>query len=234
MTTRADDRVLRHAAGWGCLWLGLLGPCAARAPAKEAPPYDAAYSAAVPTPESAIRNWPERPRAVAGALIAEYGEPSRFSDNELVWLQNGPWHMTVVHRDAPESFLRPKNILEQSIRYDVPAGKISALNKFDAALRFDNGSGELVSQGESESLNLLAVNLAQEIVAGKRTPAEARDFYRKTVRLSESGKSSPYMTGFLFPLPDAKPSTTRPETNPKGGAKPAVPPYDGEIQSLDP
>jgi hypothetical protein len=88
------------------------------------------------------------------------------------------------------------------IAYDakVPETKRAALRRFDARVAFDPETGELSAQSESERFNYLALNLADEIVNGKRTADQAKDFYLKTSRLAASGKSSPYMDGFLFPL----------------------------------
>ena len=120
----------------------------------------------------------------------------------MVWEKSGPWRTIVVYRKAPRSFLgmHSNDILEQSISCKVPDDKLAELKRFDARIKFDKPSGELSSLSESEKFNYLILNLADEIVADKWSADEARDFYRKTVRLSESGKSSAYMTGFVFPL----------------------------------
>ena len=198
--------------------LGILGLCAfgasAEMPGPDAPQVKNEDSAAVQTPETVIQNWPGNSRSTALALIAKYGEPDRFTDNDLVWHGNGPWHQTVVYRTAPQGFLHGKDVLEQSIGYDVPDDKVMALKSFDSRIKFDRATRELSSRAESESLNYLALNLADEIVTGKRTPDEARDFYRKTEKLSEAGKTSPYTQGFIFPLkqssrnPGAEPAPT--------------------------
>ena len=206
--------VRKYAVGLGIV----LGLCALGASAEEPgpndPPIKNETTAAVQTPETVIQNWPEHPRSTARALIAKYGEPDRFTDKDLVWNKNGPWQKTIVHRTAPEGFMHGKDILEQSIDYTVPEGKIAALKSFDSRLKFDKASGELSSSGESENLNYLALNLADEVVTDKRTPDEARDFYRRTVKLSESGKSSAYMDGFVFPLDAKKSSIGNPNAEP--------------------
>ena len=183
--------------------LGILALCALRAPAEESPvsaPVQNETSASARTAESAIRNWPERPRRTARALIEKYGAPGRIDLNDLVWYKNGPWQKTVVYRQAPRDLMRGKDVLEQSISYAVPDAKVAELKKFDDGLKFDKSSGELSSRSESESLNYLALNLADEIVNDKRNAEDARDFYRKTARLAASGKSSAYFEGFIFPL----------------------------------
>ena len=213
--------------------LGLLGVCALGAAAEEelpyTPPATIGTSAEVKTPETVIENWPGRSRSTARALIAKYGEPSRFTDNDLVWIKNGPWRKTVVYRDAPRGFMHGKDILEQSVGYTVPDGKIAAVKSFDGQLKFDKGNRELSSRAENENLNFLALNLADEIVNDKRSPDEARDFYRRTMKLTESGKSSAYTDGFLFPLSVDPSSTLNPELNPELEPLPAEAPHESGI-----
>jgi hypothetical protein len=196
--------------------LGVLALCALGAAAEEPGPYETRppqneTSAAVRTPETAVKDWPARSRATALALISKYGEPGTFDDNSMVWNKNGPWRKTVVYRNAPEGFMHGKDVLEQTIGYDVPDDKVASLKRFDERLDVNKTSGELTSRGENESLNYLALNLADEIVNGKRNVDEARDFYHRMSRLAESGKSSAYLDGFVFPLKDktgAAPATS--------------------------
>ena len=164
--------------------------------------------AAAATPETILQNWPGRSRSAARALISRYGEPSRFDADSLAWDDNGPWRKTVVHRKAPRGAwsLHAGDVVEQSIAYAVPDDKVADLARFDRRVRFDKGSGTLSSLSESENRNYLAVNLADEIVGGKRSPAQARSFYRRTVDFAASGKSSAYLDGFVFPLAAGSPA----------------------------
>jgi hypothetical protein len=149
--------------------------------------------AVVQTPETAIRDWPERPRLAARALIEAYGEPDIFDKNSVSWVGNRPWDETVVRRLAPAG-----ETVAQSIRYPVSLEQLAALRSLGGRLEFDASSGELTSYADAEGLNFLALNLADEIVARKRGPDQARALYRKTRELAEAGKSSPYTSGFLF------------------------------------
>jgi hypothetical protein len=193
------------------LGLVILCLCAALAPAVEPSPPETPVrnetTAAVRTPETAILNWPARPRLAALALIAKFGEPKRFDDDKLVWDDNAPWTETVVYRRAPEEIagLHDDDIVKQSIFYGMPPMKIEELKRFDARLKFDPETGVLSSYSESERLNFLALNLAAEIANNTRDADEAREFYRKTVELAASGKNSAYMNGFLFPREGAPP-----------------------------
>ncbi|MFI5349574.1 MAG: hypothetical protein ACHQ2Z_08530 [Elusimicrobiota bacterium] len=154
-----------------------------------------------PSPETVIQKWAMAPQVTARAMIAKYGQPSRWNEAALTWTHNGPWEKTVVYRRWWPRFLgkRDKDCLEQTIAYRVPAEKVDDLKRFDRRLSVDASRSLLSSRSESEPQNFLTLNLADEIITEKRSVEEARDFYAKTEKLSRSGKSSAYMDGLLFP-----------------------------------
>jgi len=180
--------------------LGRWGEARAQADMSAGPPPTEGTQASQ-TPESVTAKWPEGARATAREMISKYGEPNRFSEGALVWIDNGPWQRTVVYRNAWPHFLgrKDKDYLEQTIAYRVPAEKIEDLKRFDRRLEINQSRGQLSSRSESEALNFLALNLADEIVNDKRGVDDARDFMAKTESLSRSGKTSRYTQGFLFP-----------------------------------
>jgi hypothetical protein len=159
-------------------------------------------SASLRTPEKILQKWPERAHSIARVMIEKYGQPNRISVEALVWYNNAPWEKSVVYRKArPHSLFKPdKNFLEQTIFYQVPDDKINALRRFDQGIAVNEARDELSCRSESEDANFLALNLADEIITNKRGIKDARDFYRQTQRLSQSGKTSPYMHRFLFEL----------------------------------
>jgi hypothetical protein len=169
------------------------------------------------TPEIAIKEWPDYARSTARAMIEKYGEPNRFSDEALVWYNNAPWQKTVVYREAWPHFagMRDKDYLVQTIAYQVPSEKVDALKRFDMRLDVDQTAGELSSRSESESMNFLALNLADEIINDRRSVEDARDFYQETDELSASGKSSPYLQGFLFELQNDRSSSPEDAKSPE-------------------
>lgn len=182
------------------LLLALLacGPVSAKLPQEEAwvePPNESTSR----TPEETIRKWPETPQRLARLMIAKYGPPTRFSDDALVWLRNGPWEKTFVFRDAPA-----EDYLKQSIGYRVPPDKLEPLLRFDRRVETNTLTNELAARTGDERLNFLLLNLVDEIVTEKRGPEEASRFYDRTLRLAEAGRSSPYMAGFLFKPPNER------------------------------
>jgi hypothetical protein len=152
------------------------------------------------SPVASIRFWPQRSRLVALAMMQKYGEPDGYGINALMWHDVGKWKRMIVYRDGllDERGLPTKDILQQTILYKVRNGKLGDLSRFDQRIEVDKYNGELSSRSENEALNFLTLNLAEEIVTGKRGVGEARAYARKTVEFSKSGKSSVYMEGFLF------------------------------------
>jgi hypothetical protein len=158
------------------------------------------------TPETVVREWPELSQKMARAMIEKYGQPVRFNDDALVWEHNGSWQKSVVYRAAWPHSAAKKDVdyLKQTIGYRVPQEKIEDLRRFDKRLSVNTETNEVSFQSESEKTNFLALNLADEIVTEKRSVEDARDYFKKTARLAESGKSSQYTEGFLFPVPNER------------------------------
>jgi len=150
-------------------------------------------------PEVVVGIWPAAQRATARALIDKYGRPAQYDSHALAWFNNGIWKKTVIYRRSPlQGPNRDKEFLQQSVGYIVPADKIAALKKFDKRLEVSQTAGEMTFTSDREATNLLALNLADEIVTGKRTVASARAFFMRTTVLAAAGKSSPYRRDLRF------------------------------------
>ena len=195
MKTIARKGIMTLAAGLGLLALVV---CASTGAARAA--------AAPATPEAVIRTWPKPQRAAAAAMIEKYGKPSQFDRRTLVWFNNGTWKRTIVYRKGlhPSGNEPDKNFLQQSIGYIVPNDKVADLKKFNKSLEVSPTAGELTFTSDREATNLLALNLADEIVVGKRSVSDARAFFAKTSRLAASGKSSPYTEAFHFDVDNTR------------------------------
>jgi len=156
--------------------------------------------------DATLERWPAPARAVARAMIAAYGPPTRFDNASLVWLHHGPWEKVVAYRDGwPQSRVpEAQDYLRQVIGYRVPPDKLEGLLRFDPRIEPNPATNELAALSSSESDNFLLLNLADDIVTEKRTVANARDFRDRTKMLSSAGKSSPYTSGFLFEPPNEK------------------------------
>jgi hypothetical protein len=157
-------------------------------------------AATAPAVEKAMSGWPERAKIAARATLEKYGPPDEIGPDALVWWDNGPWKRTVVYRRAWPHYegAEDKDYLENTVGYRVPGEKLDELSRFDGKLDADARYEEMTSRSESEAMNFLVLNLAYEIVAGRRGLPDARRFAARTARLSAAGKSSPYLERLLF------------------------------------
>jgi hypothetical protein len=149
--------------------------------------------------ERIIAGWEERPREIAEATVAEYGEPTEVSASRLVWRGNGPWKETIVHRDGLiHDFPKPHtDVIEQVIDYRVPTDKADDLLAFDGSLTIHRTEGTLSARCDDEALNFLALNLANEIVEGDKSSDQARKAYAQGV-VDLMKKKSPAATEKLL------------------------------------
>jgi hypothetical protein len=143
-----------------------------------------------------VQDWPEYSRDLAAMIIFKYGPPDRMETSRLTWAGKRPWKQIVVFRDALDS--SRWNGLQQSIGYRVPPARRRALGAFDRGVSYDSGKRELVVRTDDESTNCLALNLADEVIRGRRSPENARAFYDRTLSVSFSGKNSAYMRRLRF------------------------------------
>lgn len=148
-----------------------------------------------------VADWPETPRKVATEVMAKYGLPNEGTPNMLVWYNNGPWKRTILYRhEVAHKF--PKmhtDLLQQSIDYRVPNDKFDDLAAYDGSVVAERTNGELSARCDKEGANFLALNLANDVIRGRKTVEEARRFYANAIKtFTESGKMAPYMMGLKF------------------------------------
>src|ERR1700751_5251456 len=79
--------------------------------------------------------WPKMSLAVAADLITQYGMPQESNSRQLTWYDNRPWKRTVLYREEIQhNFPYPhKDILEQTVNYRVPLGKVADLLQYDGS-----------------------------------------------------------------------------------------------------
>lgn len=152
-----------------------------------------------------LEAWPEEPWRLATALIDDYGPPDDVLPSRLIWHQNGAWKRTEVLRDRiPHAFPDEHgDLLEQTIDYFVPPEKANELLRFDGSITFERTKGELSARSDREAMNILAINLAHDIVVGNRPVEEARKKRALTELEADLGKRSDLTKSFNFsPVPD--------------------------------
>jgi hypothetical protein len=159
------------------------------------------------TVSNIIANWKAGPKKAANMMITKYGEPNEATETHLVWWNNGPWKYTIIDNvEFPHNFPMPhKDLMRQVIDYKVPPGRLDELANYDGSVIFDRTPGEISARCDKEEANFLAINLANDVVMGKRTVNGARDFYAKTVmalmKMRLNNEQRRYTSGFVFKVP---------------------------------
>ena len=160
-----------------------------------------ASSAAGGSAAVVVASWPAKQRETFAMLTAKYGEPTVVGDRMVAWYGTGPFVKTAIARDAaPHDFpMAHVDYLTQTVKHRVPADKLDDLYEYDGSVWYHRTRGELSAQCDKEEMNFLALNLAHDIITGKRTVADARAFYAATAMAFKQGdRSSPYVNGLLF------------------------------------
>ena len=134
--------------------------------------------------QKTLVGWPEGTRRLGAQLFTKYGAPAEATARRITWVNNGPWLSTTLAKEGPQhNFASPhKDILEQTVRYKVPVEKLAELAKFNRSVVANLTRGELTSSADSEELNFLALNVADDVLNGTRSAEEARTYYAQIVR----------------------------------------------------
>lgn len=154
----------------------------------------------VRTVDEIIAKWDKLPREIAETTIERHGSPDEVSESRLIWHQRGPWKQTILYRDpVPHKFPKPhKDHLEQFVDYRVPPEKFDEIAVYDGSVTPERTKGELSARCDKEEMNFIALNLAHDIITGKRTVKEARTEYTEQAIAFMMGKPAPYTEGLNF------------------------------------
>ncbi|GAC1342480.1 MAG: hypothetical protein NVSMB18_16570 [Acetobacteraceae bacterium] len=176
--------------------------------------YCAAAEPAHPDPQSVkalIQDWPKPAQAAAEEMMRRYGPPLEATQSVLMWQGNSPWKRTMVHKSpvAHDFPIKHVDVLQQVVDYRVPLNFFTPLATFDGSLVADRTRGELSAAGDSEQSNVLALNLADDIVQGRKTVDQAREAMAAATRELQAG------------------------TTPNDAAKLRLPPPQGDLSDPD-
>ena len=181
--------------------LGAAGACDRAV--KKAPPGQttAELGARRTIAERTVAGWQEKGRLAARALIEKYGAPDEVHSAHVIWHARDPWKKIVV-RDIPPPYAGAQTtelgVVEETVAYTLRPDQANLLKAFGSTLSYDERRGELTARSDSEPVNFLRVNLADEVVNGKLTVEQARDAYARLMALEESGKTTGYMRELRF------------------------------------
>lgn len=151
--------------------------------------------------EKHIVKWSIDSKDAAHAMMSKYGLPTDVTSNTLVWHHNGPFAKTVVYRDQVKHlFPTPHNdVVEHFVYYASPnANEVAKIWDFSGSVNLDRTLGMMSSRSDSEEGNILALNLADQIIKGEKSVSEARmDYGKYLMQLSNASEQPSHLTQTL-------------------------------------
>lgn len=160
-----------------------------------------------------MKGWPMAAQMAVKEQMGLYGKPDEITSTMAVWHNNGPWQKTVITKmeskhDFPKTHM---DCMEQCVNYKVPLDKYDELANYDGSVTVDRTQGTIVARCDKEENNFLALNLAHDVITGKKSVDEARKAYGEMIRQAMSGNKPDYMKKLMFSsnmsAPDADMST---------------------------
>jgi hypothetical protein len=136
-------------------------------------------------------------------VIDAHGEPHGATGSLLIWNDVGPWKRVVASKVFYQhEFPAPHfDSVESVIDYRVPPEMATPLAGYDGSVVVERTAGEISARCHDEQANLLALNLAHDIVTGRRSVEEARAYYAKEFLDFRRKKPTPYMEKLHFTPP---------------------------------
>ena len=124
-----------------------------------------------------IKDWPKAAKAAAEEMLRKYGVPQDITGTRLHWEGNRPWVRSVVNKTGVEHDFPAKHadVLEQTVSYRIPVNFLEPIGSFNGSVIPDRTRGELTAHCVREATNILALNLAHDIIRGNKTVAQARE-----------------------------------------------------------
>ena len=147
-----------------------------------------------------LRRWTPGPRLAGEEMMAKYGVPQEATMERMIWQNAGPFKRIMLTREElPHDFpLTHMDYLEHTINYNVPNDKTDEVHAFDASITIYRVAGELSARCDLESNNVLTLNLANDVVMGKKTVAAARQEFGKAVTDRTLGNPPPSTMALQF------------------------------------
>jgi hypothetical protein len=169
---------------------------------------------AVEKAASLTSGWPESSIIAAREMVEKYGDPQETTSNSLIWRNIAPFKEIIVHKEVySHRFpLLHQNSLEHVVDYKAPTDKIDDVWRYNGSIVLNQTKGQMSSYAESEAMNVLALNLANQVMTGKMSSDAARVTFGKETMNHLNGKKTAYTQvlgfGTQFNTPDEGVSIT--------------------------
>ncbi len=148
-----------------------------------------------------VAKWSMDAQKAAKGMMKIHGAPDEATPTMLVWHNSGPWKRIIAsNTTTPHNFPGPHpDSVEQFVSYKVPENKYDEIARFDGSVNIDRTRGEMSARCDAETHNVLALNLAHDIITGKRSVEGARAFYTRVVMIEKTTmKLHPYALRLNF------------------------------------
>ena len=152
--------------------------------------------------KTTISKWPKESKEAAQLVIDAYGEPEEVCESTMTWHKPGYWKRIIAYKDFDKHDFPAPHIdcIESFIDYKVPEEKVRELYVFDGSVVVNRTRGEISARCHDVQANSLALNLAYDIIAGKKNVQEARDYYAHEFLGYRKKEPTPYMDKLQFKL----------------------------------
>lgn len=147
-----------------------------------------------------MSGWPQASKEAAMFMTDKYGPPAAMTSEMAMWGKTGPWKRTVVYgTEFPHEFpMHHTDVMQQWVDYKAPPEMYDDLAMYDGSVVLERTSGEISARCDKEGANFLALNLADEIVHGKRSVEEARKMYGDQIMKMKAKQPAPYTEKLMF------------------------------------
>ncbi|RTY89829.1 hypothetical protein [Flavobacterium sp. GT3R68] len=165
-----------------------------------------------------LSNWPEASRMAVKEITGKYGKADAVTKDELIWMNKGIWKKICINKkETKHSFpIEHTDMMQTTISYKVPVDMMDELGKFDGSVTFDRTQGTMSARCDQEGNNFLALNLAHDIITGKKSVEQARTAYGDIVKEKMNGANPVYMQKLTFSTQE---NAADPDTNTTGLTK---------------
>jgi len=140
--------------------------------------------------EEMIKDWPEVSQKAAKDMIAKHGQPGEVTSSRLIWMDKDPFIEIVVFKEPVQhNFpMQHQDVLQHTVAYRVPPDRLDELAQFDGSVIAAMTFGTLSARCDKEEANILALNLADDVLQRRKTTEEARDEYAKAIQSLMQGE----------------------------------------------
>lgn len=149
---------------------------------------------------SLTAGWPESSSAAAKDMIVKYGDPHETTSNSLIWRNVAPFKEIIVHKEVyPHRFpLLHQNALEHVVDYKAPVEKLDDVWRYNGSIVINRTTGEMSSFADNEPMNILALNLAHQVLTSRMSADAARVTFGKETMNYMNGNKTAYTQVLSF------------------------------------